>query len=154
MSVSKYRILCTTDSKQETVWGTAAPTVCPANAGHSVDLDSVAIVDSVSPVVRVTEIDSLLSDTAPTVNTSGLVITTDVGNLIVSDQYTVTPDNVDTKYTKVSLCFDNTDESISVYIYTKTTGVYGATPSNKTTYDIKEYSTPANGTALTDTGAF
>ncbi len=38
--INKYRIKCETDDKHEYVLGTALPTVCPTNAGHTVSTGS------------------------------------------------------------------------------------------------------------------
>jgi hypothetical protein len=45
----KYRIKCTTDDKYEYVWlddAATAPTTCPIDTGHAVDVSSVSIVDT------------------------------------------------------------------------------------------------------------
>lgn len=56
--VNRYKIYCTTDSKMEYVWGTEPPTKCPTNTAHTVDLDSVAIHQTIGEsVVRVKEED-------------------------------------------------------------------------------------------------
>lgn len=43
----KYRIYCDTDSKWEYIWDTVEPTVCPTNAGHTVNSNSVSDEDKV-----------------------------------------------------------------------------------------------------------
>lgn len=48
-TVYKYRIYCDTESAWKYIYGTDAPTTCPTNTAHTVDLDSVAIVQKISP---------------------------------------------------------------------------------------------------------
>jgi len=45
--VNRYRLWCVTESAHVFAWGEAAPTQCPNNSAHSIDADSVAIVESV-----------------------------------------------------------------------------------------------------------
>lgn len=47
-TVNKYRIFCTTENSYVYTWGTAPPTTCPNNNTHTVDLESVTLIDSVS----------------------------------------------------------------------------------------------------------
>lgn len=42
--INKYRIRCTTDNKFEHVLSDSAPTQCPANPAHAVELDSISIL--------------------------------------------------------------------------------------------------------------
>lgn len=44
-SVKKYRIYCSTDSKDEFAWGTSIPTKCPTDTGHTIG--DIAVVDKV-----------------------------------------------------------------------------------------------------------
>lgn len=46
--VEKYQIYCETEAQWKYTWGTTPPTTCPTNTAHTVNLNSVAIVDSVS----------------------------------------------------------------------------------------------------------
>lgn len=59
--MKKYRIYCTTDNKDEFVISDQAPTVCPTDNGHSVDLESVSIVDE-SPELDGTAVDLPLAE--------------------------------------------------------------------------------------------
>jgi len=45
---SKYRIYCETESTFIETWADNTPTECPNNAGHSIDGDSIVIVDDQS----------------------------------------------------------------------------------------------------------
>lgn len=47
-TVYKYKIYCNTDSVWETKWDTESLTVCPTNSSHSVNSNSVTIIDSIS----------------------------------------------------------------------------------------------------------
>lgn len=42
--INKYRIYCTTDDVWRYIWDTTPPTICPDDAGHSVNSDSVDII--------------------------------------------------------------------------------------------------------------
>jgi hypothetical protein len=46
-----YRIRCTTDNKYEYIWvndGDSPPATCPTDAGHTIDMDASAIVETAS----------------------------------------------------------------------------------------------------------
>ena len=48
--VIKYKLYCTVDSQWEEVWkheNEGAPTVCPRNEAHTIDVSSITIVDEV-----------------------------------------------------------------------------------------------------------
>jgi len=45
--VNEYRLYCYTEATNVLGWGTIAPTACYHNTEHSIDLDSIVIVDSV-----------------------------------------------------------------------------------------------------------
>ena len=47
-SISKYQVYCTTESKYYTCWKDSVPTVCPNNSGHSINIDSTTIIETVS----------------------------------------------------------------------------------------------------------
>lgn len=44
--LNKYRIYCTTESTNVFVWSETTPTVCPNNNTHTIDDDSIVIVES------------------------------------------------------------------------------------------------------------
>lgn len=44
MELNKYRVWCNTDNKYEYVIGSDAPTVCPADAAHSIEVDSISVI--------------------------------------------------------------------------------------------------------------
>ena len=46
-SIDKYRFWCETEQKYKYVWDEASPTVCPVDAAHTIDLNSLSIVDGV-----------------------------------------------------------------------------------------------------------
>jgi len=45
MADKKYRIYCVTEATQVFVWADSEPTECPNDAGHTIDSDSIAIVE-------------------------------------------------------------------------------------------------------------
>lgn len=47
-SVNKYQVYCTTENKYYCVWNDATPTVCPNNADHAIDSNSISIVDTIT----------------------------------------------------------------------------------------------------------
>jgi len=71
-TVYKYRVWCETDSKYVEVWGQSAPTVCPENDGHSIDLVKTAIIESVSQDFPLSDLDgkklSVHESTKPTID--------------------------------------------------------------------------------------
>lgn len=87
----------------------------------------------------------------PVCTSSLLDITVDVGTLIVTDVTSITADSSDEKFAKVSVVVDDTTGDPEIYVFEKTTGAYGALPGGKTlAVDLKEYSVPAAGSALTE----
>ena len=46
--VNKYRILCTTESDYVYTWDEIEPTVCPNDAGHTIDSSSITIIETIS----------------------------------------------------------------------------------------------------------
>jgi hypothetical protein len=56
MSVAQYKIYCNTEAAYVTGWGTSPPTTCYNNSGHSVNANSVQVIEIVaSDVVRIKE---------------------------------------------------------------------------------------------------
>lgn len=47
MSVNKYQVYCTNESKFYTVWDESEPTVCPNNAAHSIDTSATTIIRTI-----------------------------------------------------------------------------------------------------------
>lgn len=47
-NVSRYQIYCETEATWKYVWGQEPPTVCPTNTAHTVNPNSVAIVENIS----------------------------------------------------------------------------------------------------------
>ena len=47
-TISKYRCFCTDENKLVYQWSQTTPTKCPNNASHTIDSDSITIIDSVS----------------------------------------------------------------------------------------------------------
>ncbi len=45
----KYRIYCITDSKYEYIWAETEPTTCPTNTAHTIDSNSITIVETREP---------------------------------------------------------------------------------------------------------
>ena len=52
--ICKYRIYCTTASQWEYIWDTSAPTTCPVDGGHTVNVNSVS---ELTCIRRIQEID-------------------------------------------------------------------------------------------------
>jgi len=46
--VNKYRIYCTTEAGYVCMWGTEEPTTCPNDTGHTIDTNSITIVQTIS----------------------------------------------------------------------------------------------------------
>jgi len=87
----------------------------------------------------------------PTCSDSGLNITVNVGTYLISDVTNILSDPTDIKFVKVSILLDNATGLPQVYAFEKTTLTYGDVPAGKTfCCDLKEYSVPALGTALTE----
>lgn len=49
--VYKYRIYCVTESQNVYEWNTAAPTTCPNNTAHTINPNSISVVDQRSPAI-------------------------------------------------------------------------------------------------------
>jgi hypothetical protein len=47
-AINRYRIYCETEGQYQYVWNDVPPIACPVNTAHTVDLTTVAIVDTVS----------------------------------------------------------------------------------------------------------
>ena len=47
-TINQYRVYCTTDSKYVLIWAKEDPTTCPENNTHSIDIDSVTIIDKLT----------------------------------------------------------------------------------------------------------
>jgi hypothetical protein len=45
MSLKKYRFFCITEDILKYVWGTSEPTECPDDPGHSINTDSITIIE-------------------------------------------------------------------------------------------------------------
>lgn len=55
-AVCNYKLWCATDSKWEYVWSTIVPTACPTNAVHTIDTDSIVVIEEVNATeIRVNE---------------------------------------------------------------------------------------------------
>lgn len=47
-TINQYRFLCGTESTYKYVWAESQPTTCPTASNHTIDLNSLTIVDSIS----------------------------------------------------------------------------------------------------------
>lgn len=47
-AVYQYRIFCNTESQNVYQWGTVAPTTCPNNTAHSINPNSISVVDQIA----------------------------------------------------------------------------------------------------------
>jgi hypothetical protein len=59
--IYNYRIYCITEGKNVYEWNTAAPTTCPNNTAHTINPNSISIVDERAPAVT-----SIQQETVPT----------------------------------------------------------------------------------------
>ena len=48
-TVNNYRFRCVTEDTNVFVWGETAPTLCPNNSAHTVDLNTLTVVGTVAP---------------------------------------------------------------------------------------------------------
>ena len=48
-TLNHYRIYCNTETAYVSKWGTEEPTVCPNDPGHSINTDSITVVESIAP---------------------------------------------------------------------------------------------------------
>lgn len=46
--INRYRVYCNTESQDVYVWGAAAPTACPNNITHSINTNTITIIQGVS----------------------------------------------------------------------------------------------------------
>ena len=55
-TVCKYRLFCSTDSKDEYVWNDSEPTTCPTNVAHTIDTSKTVIVQTIDEsIVKIDE---------------------------------------------------------------------------------------------------
>jgi len=66
-SVHRYRVFCETEQSNVHTWNTVSPTVCPNNNTHTINLNSIVIVDDIN--TSQTEITNLNSDNTQTLQT-------------------------------------------------------------------------------------
>ena len=46
-NVYKYRVYCNTEAKNVFTWAESAPTTCPNNTAHTINNNSISIVDKI-----------------------------------------------------------------------------------------------------------
>jgi len=91
----------------------------------------------------------------PTCTSSLLDVTVNVGTYLVSDVTSIVADPDDELFAKISVAIDDTTGVLEVIAFTKTTGEYGSPSAGKTVCaDLKEYSVPAAGSALSEINNF
>lgn len=66
-SVHRYRVFCETEQSNVYTWDTIPPTVCPNNNTHTINVNSIVIVDNVNTLQ--TEVTNLNSDNTQTLQT-------------------------------------------------------------------------------------
>ena len=64
-TVYQYRLYCETEDAYVEVWDTEAPTVCPNNNGHTIDTDSITVIDKITQDTAHTADDFLKVETQP-----------------------------------------------------------------------------------------
>lgn len=42
----KYRVYCNTEDKYEYIWNDILPTICPSNVAHTIDTNTISIIDT------------------------------------------------------------------------------------------------------------
>ena len=125
-----------------------------ASTRFGANADQLAIHLTGSP--SLTAADAILAAIqTPTCTSSLLDITVNVGTYLVNDVTSIVADATDELFAKASIVIDDVSGVIEVIAFTKTTGEYGSSPAGKTfCCDLKEYSVPAAGTALTEINNF
>ena len=92
-----------------------------------------------------------LGGAVPAVDIAGLTLTTNINSAVVDDVTVVTADGTDTKYVMLCYVFDSAADTLAVNAYEKTTGSYAALGADEELVaHLGEWSTPANGTVLTE----
>ena len=85
------------------------------------------------------------------IQVSGLAVTVNIDSVVDDDVTTLVADSTDTKFLKLCYVFDQTSDTLLVLAYEKTTGAYASLNSDQILVRLLgEWSTPANGTALTE----
>ena len=59
-TVNRYRLWCSTEEDYRYVWDTAEPSTCPSGVEHSVDSDSITIIDTTGEGSHYTEAGELI----------------------------------------------------------------------------------------------
>ena len=128
---SNYRVRCVTESSASNpvykyVWGTAEPTACPTDGGHTLDANSIAVVATENLVYQTTPITNLTSST-----------TYDAGSILHSMVYNSRNYGA-IRRVKVLSKMDAANTSYDVRIYDKTnaTELVSANFTNITVYDL------------------
>jgi len=58
-TVKKYRLYCQTEEAFREVWSTSTPTVCPSGIEHSIDEDTIVVIDRItSDIIKAEIVDS------------------------------------------------------------------------------------------------
>lgn len=109
-TVNRYRIFCNTENAYVYTWDTSPPTSCPNNNTHTVDLDSVTLIESISE-----DTISMVSG----LNSSSL-------SLAISGNFEGEYENVE-KYTQMSIFVvsnANQHATLEVYFASNSSGTY------------------------------
>lgn len=78
ISINKYRLYCNTSAQWEYLFSTTTPTSCPINAGHTINTNSIQIIDNIT-VVSLTN-----SDSPYPLSQSSTFCNTNAGNIIIN----------------------------------------------------------------------
>lgn len=85
------------------------------------------------------------------IQVSGLSVTVNINSLVVNDVTTITADPTYEKFLMLCYVYDEGADTLSVNAYEKTTGLYAdLTDDEIQVKHLGEWSTPANGTELTE----
>lgn len=83
------------------------------------------------------------------VGVAGLVITIDVGALIVNDQTTIVADGSLTKFVNPTIIYNTTSDTFSIEVFERTDGLYADLAADEVlAFDFGEWSVVASGTTL------
>jgi len=82
--------------------------------------------------------------------TDALQINTDIGTELVGDTHIVAPDGAFEKRVKMVIVINDSSGALEIFAKEKTDGNFSAIPAGKTEVaELKEFSVPVSGTALT-----
>lgn len=141
------------DQKYWKVVGGVGGTVEEMTQGEKDVVDAAelqALIDGIKDIIKSRlSLGSSISGFFTPVNVAGLVLTIDVGQLIVADQTTIVADGSLTKTVNPTIVYNITSDTFSIEVFEKTDGLYADLADDEIlAFDFGEWTVVASGTVL------